>query len=68
MLNMKKMLYRWKILQQEHAEVSLIIEMASLVFIKGIATSDCAITVDVECTDKAQWAFGRKILCARVVT
>jgi hypothetical protein len=31
--------------------------MASLVF---IATWDYAITIDVLCTDKAQWAFGRK--------
>ncbi len=37
-----------------------IIEMASFVS-QGVATSVFA--VDVKCSDKAQWAFGVKILC-----
>jgi hypothetical protein len=41
--------------------------MASFVFIKGIATLDYATTVDIECTDKAQWSFGGKILCAHLL-
>jgi len=38
-----------------------IIEMASFVS-QGVATSVCAEDV-VKCSDKAQWAFGVKILC-----
>ncbi len=39
--------------------------MASFVFFKDIA--NWSALLDVECTDKAQWAFGGKILCAHLL-
>jgi hypothetical protein len=41
--------------------------LASFVFFKGKANLVCAITVDIEHTDKAQRTFGGKILCVRLL-
>jgi hypothetical protein len=41
--------------------------MASFVFFKGIATLVCALRCWLLTVDKAQQAYGRKILCTHLI-